>query len=133
MSFRLAVAVLGALVTGGVIAAPALDALSAAPSESAVPTATPILVAVAAPEAPLAKPEVQAPTPAADSEPTEPQPPAPPEPEPAPAELVVIPPTEVNEETVWMAPPEVIPDCDARLEAAGIDFAPSRLPVHKTR
>jgi hypothetical protein len=134
MSFRLAAAVLGALVMGGVIAAPALDALSAAPEaagESVVQTAAPVVVAVASPEPPAAKPEVQpteavaAPGPvAAPAEPT---------PEPAPADLVVIEPSEVSDETEWVGPPEVIPDCDARMAAAGIDYASSRLPVHKTR
>jgi len=133
MSFRLAVAVLGGLVMTGTIAVPALDALCAPDTDvrdSGGPPATPPVVAVAAPEAPPAKPEVAPAEPTV--EPSEPEA-APAAPEPAPADLVVIPPTEVNEETVWMAPPEVIPNCEARLEAAGIDFTPSRLPVHKTR
>lgn len=126
MSLRLAVAVLGALGVGGMIAAPALDALSAAPEastgESAQPV-VPVVVAVAAPEAPAAKPAIQPAEPVAAPEPAE----------PAPAELVVIEPTDVDEETDWVGPPEVIPDCDARMAAAGIDFVASRLPVHKTR
>lgn len=132
MSFRLAVAVLGALGVGGMIAAPALDALSAAPEassaspEGSAPAVAPIVVAVAAPEAPAARPEVQ---PAAATPEPEPEP----APEPAPAELVVIDPAAVDEDTDWVGPPEVIPDCDARMAAVGIDFTPSRLPVHKTR
>jgi hypothetical protein len=127
MSFRLAAAVLGALVTGGMIAAPALDALSAAPEastgDSAVQAVAPVVVAVAAPGTPTAEPEAA---------PADPEP-APTEPEPAPAELVAIEPTAVDEETDWVGPPEVIADCDARMAAAGIEFVASRLPVHKTR
>lgn len=129
MSLRLAVAVLGALGVGGMIAAPALDALSAAPRASTGGSAqvvAPVVVAMAAPEAPAAKPGIQPTEPVAATAPVEPA-------ELAPAELVVIEPTDVDEDTDWVGPPEVIPDCDARMAAAGIEFVASRLPVHKTR
>lgn len=133
MSFRLAVTVVGALVMAGMIVAPALDALSAAeaaPDEAAGQAATTV-VAVAAPEAAPAEPSAQPAqadvVPEPGVAPTEPEAPT------APAELVVIDPAAVDDDTDWVGPPEVIPDCEARMVAAGIDFVGSRLPVHKTR
>ncbi|MEM9463314.1 MAG: extensin family protein [Myxococcota bacterium] len=32
-----------------------------------------------------------------------------------------------------VGPPDPIPDCEAKLEAAGVEFSPSRLPLHKTK
>lgn len=32
-----------------------------------------------------------------------------------------------------VGPPDSIPDCEAKLEAAGVQFSSSRLPLHKTR
>lgn len=129
MSFRLSVTVVGALVMGGVIAAPALDAVCAAPEPAPGASAAgqaAVVVAVAAPQDPVA-PETPPPQAVVAPAPAEPEPPA------APAELVVIDPAAVDDDTDWVGPPEVIPDCDARMVAAGIDFVASRLPVHKTR
>jgi len=129
MSFRLSVTVVGALVMGGVIAVPALDAVCAAPEPAPAASAAgqaAVVVAVAAPQDPVA-PETPPPQAVVAPAPAEPEPPA------APAELVVINPAAVDDDTDWVGPPEVIPDCDARMVAAGIDFVASRLPVHKTR
>jgi hypothetical protein len=143
MRTRLAVTVLGGLAVACSLAAPALDALSAGPggeetsegrvgrSVEAAPLA---LVAMTTKGAERDAFERTA----APAEPTEAKAAAPAEPakavpEPAPADLVVIDPSDVNDETEWVGPPVVIPDCDARMDAAGIDYASSRLPVHKTR
>lgn len=32
-----------------------------------------------------------------------------------------------------VGPPDPVPDCEAKLEAAGVEFSPSRLPLHKTK
>lgn len=151
MRTRLAVTVLGGLAVACTLAVPALDALSAGPGIEAGDgsegwaersgVAPPIaLAAVTAKRADReglertmapAEPAAAGPEPAAAAPEAEPEAPA--APEPAPAELVVIDPSAVDDETEWVGPPEVIPDCDTRLAAAGIDYASSRLPVHKTR
>jgi hypothetical protein len=126
---------LGGLAMAGTVAVPALDALSAAPEAAAGepearPGTNPIVVAVAELEVAPAEPEVAPAAP--EIAPAEPEPEVAP-PEVAPAELVVIEPSAVDDETDWVGPPEVIAGCEARLEAAGVDFVASRLPVHKTR
>lgn len=37
------------------------------------------------------------------------------------------------DEDVWVGPPDVIPDCEVKLAAAGIEWKPSRIPLHETK
>jgi hypothetical protein len=116
MSLRLAV-VVGVLALVGTVALPALDALRAAPIEPStkVPPQEPAPVVLAAPAVPEAEaPEAEAPEAEAAPEATE-------------AEAVA------EDDTVWVGPPDAIPDCEAQLAAAGIEFSPSKIPLHKTR
>lgn len=126
MSLRLAVWVVGGLAAVGTVAVPALDALQAAPIEAtpalpAGPSATPL--AVVAPSA--AAPE--APSEAADADPGEPAAPTP------PAGVADEAAEEEDDDGVWVGPPDAVPDCEAQLSAAGIEFQPSKIPLHKTR
>lgn len=130
MSLRLAV-VMGVLALVGTVALPALDALKAAPIEPSTQAprqdAAPVAVALAAPGAPETKsPEAEAKSPEAEAPEAEA-----PEPEPAPEGSEPEPSAE--DDTVWVGPPDAIPDCDAQLAAAGIEFSPSKIPLHKTR
>ncbi|MCX4242392.1 extensin family protein [Paraliomyxa miuraensis] len=41
--------------------------------------------------------------------------------------------SEDESDEVWVGPPDVIPDCEAKLAEAGIEYKPSRIPLHKTK
>jgi hypothetical protein len=121
MSLRLALWVLGGLSVVGTVAAPALYARSAAPIEPAPrapggSSGAPVTVAPSTP-APVALATVAA-------APGEVAPAGSPPDEPPPAE---------DEDSAWVGPPDAIPDCEAQLAAAGIEFIPSKIPLHKTR
>jgi hypothetical protein len=114
--------VLGGLAVAGTAAIPALDGLHAeaspavvAPAVERVGAAAPVAVALAAPEA---------------AEPPAAEPPAA---EPAADEPAADEPAADEEEEVWVGPPDAVPECEAKLEAAGIEFKASRIPLHKTR
>lgn len=102
---------------------PALDALHAEPSPApqavpaleAEPAATPLPVTLAARS--TVEPATEREPPQAEPEPSEPEPTT----------------DEATEDDVWVGPPDAIPDCEAQLEAAGVEFAPSKIPLHKTR
>ena len=89
-------------------------ASDAAPAASTI--ASPLVLPSAAPPAPSAATSAPPPTP----------PPAPPPPEPGRADL------DPENDTV-VAPPEVIPDCDARLAAANVSVKPAELKRRKAR
>jgi len=40
---------------------------------------------------------------------------------------------ESEDDEYWVGPPEVIPECEAKLEAAGVEFSASRIPLHETK
>lgn len=38
-----------------------------------------------------------------------------------------------GDQSAWVGPPDPLPDCEAQLAAAGVEFSPSQIPLHKTR
>lgn len=52
-----------------------------------------------------------------------------------PAATVVLDEAEAEEDddSAWVGPPEVIPDCEQRLDDAGIEWSASRIPLHQTK
>lgn len=38
-----------------------------------------------------------------------------------------------DDDSAWVGPPEVIPDCEQRLDDAGIEWSASRIPLHQTK
>jgi hypothetical protein len=114
MSLRLAVVVLGGLAVAATAAIPALHGLHA----EARPAAPAVIAPAGQGAAPVA---LAAPEAAAEPEAPEPE-------EPEPTE----PPADEDEE-VWVGPPDAVPDCEAKLAAAGIEWKASRIPLHKTR
>ncbi|MEM7158297.1 MAG: extensin family protein [Myxococcota bacterium] len=40
---------------------------------------------------------------------------------------------EDDDDSDWVGPPEVIPDCEGKLETAGVEFTASRIPLHETK
>lgn len=93
----------------------------AAPSAPPVPTFVAQRSNGVAPEAPVRAPELGTPAPAPPA--SAPPPPAAAVSEPGFANL------DPSDDSI-VAPPDVIPDCEARLAAAGVRFRPSKLPVH---
>lgn len=54
--------------------------------------------------------------------------------EAAPAEAAVEGEAEAeDDQSAWVGPPDPLPDCEAQLEAAGVEFSASQIPLHKTR
>jgi hypothetical protein len=130
MSLRLAVVVLGGLVAVGTAAFGAFDGLRAEASPAAVEPGSGVTLAIAAPPVaePVAEPVAAEPVAAgpAAAEPVAPEP----APEAADADDAQ---EGDGEDEVWVGPPEVVPDCEGKLEAAGIEWKASRIPLHKTR
>ncbi|MCA9709662.1 MAG: extensin family protein [Myxococcales bacterium] len=134
MSARLAVVVLGGMMVAagaGWAAYPALEATAEA--QPAPPSAAPASGARSA----LASADA---THAAQATPTSTDDPSPDESAPdesAPDESAPEAPSEdeadEDDDGYWVGPPESVPDCEAKLEAAGVKFSPSRLPLHKTK
>ncbi|MCH9688311.1 MAG: extensin family protein, partial [Deltaproteobacteria bacterium] len=38
-----------------------------------------------------------------------------------------------DDDSQWVGPPELIPECEAKLDAAGVKWQASRIPLHKTK
>ncbi len=127
MSLRLAIVLLGGLA-GAASAFPVLVGLGADASTVETESLAPAPAVVTARAVSTAAAPV-----AVEPEKTKPEPEPEPEPEPKPEPEAPEEETEDDGNESWVGPPDAIPDCEAKLEAAGVEFKPSRIPLHKTR
>ncbi len=124
MTFRLAAVVLGGLAVLGTSAYAALDRGGDPPADGAAPDAD-----VASEESePESEPDATVELVSHDRTAEEPEPASEPESEPEPEAE-----EEEEDDGYWVGPPDSIPDCEAKLEEAGVKFEASRLPLHKTK
>ncbi len=115
----------------GVIAYPALDEGATADAATVEPvgTATPASDATTPSPAAVQLAAVQD----AAAEPTPEETVTPKEPAPQEPDEDEEPVEDEDDNSAWVGPPEHIPECETKLDEAGVKWAASRIPLHKTK